>query len=109
MKRNARTAFKALEKMGAPVFDRPENGAEFILGGELRTSDDTYFADYWREELREYTRPVKAGEDTTHLRVYNGEVIENPFGIRTDVDALLTKHGLYAEWINGGMCGVYQR
>ena len=107
MKRNARNAYKALEKLGAPIYDRQEYGAHFILGGELRDRDDNYFADYWQEELREHLRDVKPGEDTTNLRIINGRVCENPFGIRTDVDAILTKYGLYAEWINGGMCGIY--
>jgi hypothetical protein len=94
MKRNARKAFTALKKLGAPVYDRPSESAEFILGAELRTKDDTYFADYYREELREY-------------RDETGK-IQNPFGIRTDVNDILTENGLMAEWINGGMVGIYQ-
>jgi len=99
MQRNARTAFKALEKLGAPVFDHGDRedqwGAHFILSGELRSTDDSYFADYWQEELREYI-------DETGK-------IQNPFGIRTDVNDILTANDLYAEWIDGGTCGIYDR
>lgn len=95
MKRNSRKAFTALVKLNAPVFDRNDYNAEFLIGGELRTSDDVYFCDYWREELREYI-----DEDGR---------IQNPFGIRTDVYDILEANGLYAEWINGGLVGVYLR
>ena len=108
MKRNARNAFEALKKINAPVFESADYGCQFIIGGELRTSDDRYFADYWREELKEFLRPIKKGEDTRFLTIIAGEVCENPFGIRTDVGAILKEHGLYGEWINGGMLGVYE-
>lgn len=94
MKRNARTAFNQLVKLGAPVYDRRDRYyCEFILGAELRTNDDTHFADASREYLREF---VDA----------NGK-IQNPFGIRTDVNDILTNNGLYAEWINAAMVGIY--
>lgn len=96
MKRNARKAFNQLLKLGAPVYDRRDGyNCEFILGAERRTNDDTYFADYYREELREYVDG-------------NGK-IQNPFGIRTDVNDILIANGLMAEWINGGMVGIYQK
>jgi hypothetical protein len=93
MQRNARNAFTALEKLGAPIYDRAEYGAHFILGGELRTNDDHYFADYWQEEIKEHVN--EAGQ------------IVNAFGIRQDVIDILNANDLYAEWINGGMVGIY--
>lgn len=95
MKRNARTASNALKKLGAPIYDSHGYGCHFVIGAELRTSDDTYYADYWQEELKEYRD--EAGK------------IQNAFGIRTDVNEILAKHDLYAEWINAGMVGVYDR
>lgn len=93
MKRHARKAFTALKKINAPVYDREDYGAHFIIGGELRDSDDHYFCDYYGEEVKEY---VDA----------NGRIV-NAFGIRQDVRDILEANGLHAEWINAGMVGVY--
>lgn len=103
MNRNARLAMLALKKLGAPVIDRQEYNAYFLIGGELRTADDQYFCDYYQEELKEHYHP-----DDMHLD-WKERRIENPFGIRTDVHNILKKNGLYAEWINGGLVGVYPR
>lgn len=95
MKRHARAAATALKKIGAPVYDHleGENGAYFIIGAELRDDKDTYYCDYYQYQVKEQLDG-------------NGEII-NAFGIREDVHKILSKHSLFAEWINPGQVGVY--
>lgn len=92
---HARKAAEELLALDAPVYHagQGESGAHFVLGGELRDDNDSYWADYYQEEL------VESMGD-------NG-VILNAFGIRTQVHDILRKHGLFAEWINAGMVGIY--
>lgn len=96
MRAHARRAFNALTKINAPIYDREEHGAHFILGGELRTADDSYFADYYQHDIREKLDPE------------TGKIL-NAFGVRQDVIDILDAEGLFAEWINPGMMGVYDR
>lgn len=97
MKQNARTAFDALKRIGAPVIDHGNPSdqwdAHFILGAELRTAVDVYFADYYDQDIREYVNS-------------DGKII-NACGIRQDVIEILDKSGLYAEWIDPGTVGIY--
>ena len=92
MKRNARKAFTELKKKNAKVFENgADYGAHFIISAE-----DNYpvpVADYYNEVLREYV-------DETGK-------IQNAGSIATFVNDILAKNGLYAEWINPGMVGVY--
>ena len=96
-------ALKELEAINAPVYNRQEYGAYFILGGELRDFDDSYFADYYQQDIREAWHPDDKEKPIAERRIINA------FGIRQDVHDILRKHGLYAEWINPGMCGIYDR
>jgi hypothetical protein len=89
-----RRAINALKKINAPIYERKEYGAEFLLGAELRTNDDKLFADYYREEIREYMRD-------------DGKII-NAWGVRQDVHDILAKNSLRTEWINGGLVGIYK-
>lgn len=94
MKRHARKAWTALNKIGAPVYHQDGyDGAHFVIGGELRHAEDRYFADYWQEEI------IEELDD-------NGKVV-NAFGVREDVWRILRSNDLTVEWINGGMAGVY--
>lgn len=89
MKRHAKKAYTAIAKLdGGFVIDRQENGNHFILSAEDYDKDGLPAADYYQEYLRQ------VGD-------------ENPWGIRTDINAILEANGLYAEWINPGMLGVY--
>jgi len=93
MKRNARAAYNALKRLGAPVYDHDGGQlAHFVIGAELRDSTDQRYCDYYQEEVKEH---VAAGR------------IVNAFGIRQDVLDILAANGLFAEWINAGMVGVY--
>lgn len=90
MKRNARKAFTALKNRGAKVFETKDYG-HFIISGE--DNHPLAVADYYHEYLTEH--------------VDGNGVIQNAFGIATFVHDILKKNGLYAEWINPGMVGVY--
>ena len=99
MKRNARNAFNALKRLdqdgarNVHVIDRDDNGAHFLIGCEARTDNDEPVGDYYQEIIREH--------------VDDDGKIQNAFGIRTVVHEILDDHGLYAEWVNPGLLGVY--
>lgn len=103
MPKNVLAAADELLVLDAPVYQHlaGEHGSVFIIGGELRDSEDTYFCDYYQETLRERF-------DRTDIPMLERKIL-NRSGIRTDVHEILDKHGLYAEWINPGQVGVYVR
>lgn len=102
MPKNVLAAADELLALDAPVYLHlaGEHGSVFIIGAELRDSEDTHFCDYYQEELRERF-------DRTDVPIADRKIL-NAFGIRTDVHAILAKHGLWAEWINPGQVGVYE-
>ena len=87
MKSNYKKAFIALQKIGAPVYERCdiENfqiSAEGISG---KYDDSVLWADY-----------------------FDGHMIADwDFGINPLITNTLAKFGLHAEWINPGEIGVY--
>lgn len=83
-KSNPKAAFAELKAMGVPVIDIEENGAHFRISGE--ENDDTIWADYYREYPMSYL---------------------DDFGVHNDINAVLEKHGLIAEWYNPGYLNVY--
>lgn len=92
MKRNARKAFNALKKIGAPVMETSGWGAEFILSAEDNV--DTVWADYY---------------EAAHLeRVTENGDIEWAYGINQIVHVILKEYGLMTEWIDPGTVGIYQ-
>lgn len=100
-KPHARKAGDELLKLGAPVYFHlaGEHGTHFIIGAELRDSDDRLYCDYYQEEVRERF-------DREDVPVAERKIL-NVSGIMTEVHDILTKHGLYADWINPGQVGVY--
>jgi hypothetical protein len=85
MKKHARKAFTALKKMGAPVLDGGGGyGGHFRISGESNYPE--IWADYWRE--------------------FGGRGLDD-FGVSLKINAVLEKNGLFAEWINSGVLGVY--
>ena len=85
MKRNERTAFNQLKRIGAPAFegrwDHTEDG--FRISGEH--NDEVIWADYYAE----FCSP------------------EYEFGVNPMITEILTANGLYAEWCNPGVLNVY--
>ena len=84
MKRNYRTAFDALRKMGAPVIRGGDNGEDtFRISAE--SNYDTVWADYYNEFCNE--------------PAYQ-------FGVKREINEVLEANGLFAEWINPGVLAV---
>ncbi len=103
MKKNARQAYNAIKALdrddarNVHLIDHGDRdqqwGAHFLIGCESRTEGDVPVGDFYQEFIREYV------DDTGK--------IQNAFGIRTVIHDILGRHDLYAEWINGGVLGVY--
>lgn len=75
MKRNYRTAYNALKKLGCPVFERSDYPDRFLISTEYPESDQ--WANY-------YANPAAWGYENT-----------SPL-----LDKILSKSGLFAEWEN---------
>lgn len=81
MKANFRRAFDALKKMGVPVYEHADDRGNFSISSEDAGSD--HWVDYYSQSP------------------------DWVFGVHPDVDATLSRHGLYAEWVNPGRLSVY--
>lgn len=80
MKREYRTAFNKLRKIGVPVKDYGEDG--FVISAE--ENYETVWADFYREN----------------------DASLDDFGVNHKINDILNDHGLFAEWENGGVLGV---
>lgn len=79
----ATRAFEELRKMGVPVIDIQDEG-HFRISGE--ENGDIIWADYYQEYKMTYL---------------------DDFGVHKNINKILAKHGLYAEWANPGYLNVY--
>ena len=89
MKRNARNAYNALKKIGAPVLDPDKGwGGHFAISGESgdTASDGMDWAEYYSEDYRE---------------------LWSRFGVHNEINDILDANDLFAEWIDPGVLGVY--
>jgi len=82
MKRNYRTAFNALKKMGVPVFIHRDDEKRFDISAEEINSSD--WVSYWE---------LPKGWDC---------------GVHPKIEEVLSKLGLHAEWMNPGHLRVYE-
>jgi len=83
MKQKFRRAYDALQRMGVPVYERPDMDGRFHINAE---AEDSYkWADYW-----------SSGKTAWE------------FGVNPRVENTLRRHGLYSEWVNPGELGVYE-
>jgi|TARA_R110000868_G_scaffold303686_1_gene564191 hypothetical protein len=85
MKRNMRTAYNALKKIGCPVIKNEWDHSDFRISGE--DNGEVCWADYYCE--------------------FPGGALDD-FGVNNKINAILDANGLFAEWNNPGMLGVYQ-
>lgn len=95
MKRNARKAFTALKALGVPVYDHEggnDYGAHFIISAE-ENYDETW-ADYYD------------GRNLERVDEETGKIVWR-FGVNPKITDILDENGLFDEWINPGMIGVY--
>ncbi len=94
MKRNARLAYNALKKIGAPVLDA-DWGGHFAISAELYGRDDGFYeghkdlapGGYWADYYGEFTGGY-------------------PY-VAPEIEKILDKYGLYCEWNNPGVLSVY--
>jgi hypothetical protein len=84
MSPQAKKAFDELKALGVPVIDRDDE-SHFVISGEENTGD-VIWADYYKEYQMSYL---------------------DDFGVHKDINAVLEKHGLYAEWANPGYLNVH--
>ena len=81
MQRKYIKAFNTLKKMGVPVYVHANDAGNFSISSE--EPESLQWADYY---------------------TMNREWL---FGVHPDVDTVLRKQGLYAEWVNPGRLSVY--
>lgn len=76
-------AFQALQKMGVPVYEHPDDNGNFSIDAEAPGADRwvDYYGDPRREEL--------------------------VFGVHIDLERELKARKLHAEWVNPGRLAVY--
>lgn len=72
-------AFNELKKLGAPVYEHADDHGNFSLDAEGEDGD--YWASYY----------------------YEGSCT----GVTPRLEAILAKHGLFAEWVNPGRLSIY--
>lgn len=98
---HALAAADELLALGAPVYLHlaGENGAHFIVGGELRGNDDVLWCDYYQEYNVERWSTDDKNDPTRRILDQDG--------IKTEMTDILDRHGLFCEWINPGQVGVY--
>lgn len=80
MKRQYKKAFTQLKKLGVPVYEHVDWAEGFDIDAEH--PDSYLWLDYW-------DRP------------------QWDFGINPKIDEILTKHGLFAEWVNPAHARVF--
>ena len=104
MKRNARNAFNALKKIGAPVFDSYRSGAplesgHFAISGETAGADD-----YMYPGSKNY-----APDGMDWANYYSEDYNENwsRFGVHNAINNILDDNDLFAEWYDAGSLRVY--
>lgn len=87
MQRNYRTAYNALKKLGAPVILGGYDGEDtFRISAE--DNSDYVWADYYQ---------MTDGDGTGY-----------EMGVSDRINNILSASGLFAEWINPGVLGVWE-
>jgi hypothetical protein len=100
MNRNARNAWNALKKIGAPVLDPSLGwGGHFAISGEKYGHDNGFYEGHIDH----------ASDGMDWAEYYSEDYTEawSVFGVHNEINAILDKHGLFAEWYNAGVLGVY--
>lgn len=83
MKAAHRKAYNELKKMGVPVFVNADHDARGNFGISGEDPESCYWVNYYSMDP------------------------EWDFGVNPKIDAVLSKHGLFAEWQNPGSLNVY--
>ena len=92
MNANAKKAYEALIKIGAPALDPSKGwGGHFAISGERAGADNIFY------EGSKDLDP-DGGEWYDYYELYMGS---------PHIAKILDEHGLYAEWLNGGVLCVF--
>ena len=86
MKRNYRTAFNALQKIGCPVLEGDDYGNMDKFRISAENNDQECWADYYQ---------MTDGDDTGFM-----------MGVNNKINDILDANGLFAEWCNPGVLAV---
>ena len=100
MKRNARKAFNALKKIGAPVLEPGHGwGGHFAISGELYGRDNGFYQGHIDQ----------APDGLPWAEYYSEDYQElfSRFGVHNAINDILDRNDLFAAWINGGVLGVF--
>jgi hypothetical protein len=100
MNRNARNAYNALKKIGAPVLDPDRGwGGHFAISAEGAGRDDLFY---------EGSKDL-ASDGMDWAEYYSEDRNEewSVMGVHREILVILDKHGLFAEWCNAAVLGVY--
>ena len=81
MKRTHIKAFNELKRLGAPVYEHPDDNGNFSIDAEVPEADA--WADYYSQ---------------CHDWI---------FGVSPRLDEILIKHNLHGEWVNPGRLSIY--
>jgi hypothetical protein len=83
MKRDFIKPYNQLKKIGVPVYEHSDDNGNFSIDGEHPES--YLWCDY-----------------------YDGHTIPDwDFGINPKIGQILSKHGMFVEWVNPGRLAVY--
>lgn len=84
MKKKFRTAYNALKKLNVPVYEHVDDNGNFSIDAEAEGAEAwvDYYGNPYREDL--------------------------VFGVHLDIERVLQKLGLFAEWVNPGRLAVHE-
>jgi len=85
MQKNYKLAFNALKKIGCPVIEGGYNDEEHMFRISGEENHTVQWADY------------------DHII---GDSVLDDFGVNHEINKILDKHGLFAEWQNPGVLSV---
>ncbi len=100
MKTNVLKAWIALKAIGAPVLG-PEMGwaGVFAISGEQYGHDGGFYP--------EHRDLAPDGNEWCNFYTEDHGEVYSTFGVHHFINETLENYGLYAEWINPGVLGVY--
>ena len=104
MKQNARKAYNALKRIGAPVLDPDKGwGGHFAISAELYGRDNGYYDGHIDQ----------APDGMPWADYYEIVNYDNnfgyTFGVHPAIIKILEDNGLYCEWYNAAVMSVYDK
>lgn len=101
MKLNARRAYRALQKIGAPVFERYSDGSQVECGGFKISAEQAGADDWFYPGSKDNAPDGLPWADYWDWGTHN-------FGVHPLIEGVLQEYGLMSEWEHPGaliVCG----